>query len=125
MTVLDTRFGPVTMHRILQSLSNVVGFGFMWLWYVRNFRGKPGCMATEAIHPGGEKKVLLVGVTTLIGLLMSFCYGLSGLSTGDLYPLRKLLNRTVIAFLSILMAEFLLYAGFWNMRKAGEGLKDN
>ena len=125
MTVLDTRFGPVTMHRILQSLSNAVGLGFMWLWYVRRFREKSCSMATDAVQPGGKKKVLLVSVTTLIGLLLAFGYGFSGVSAEDLYPLRKLLNRTVMAFLSFLMAELLLYAGFWNMSRAGEGLKDN
>jgi len=121
MTLLTLGTYQLSLYKVLQHGSTLIGGGLLLYWYWRWYRTAP----VEPIDPllmiSTRKKVVLIlgmlSISILMGGLLSFLR-YSHLSNFEV--LERFIVRAVIAGMSIFLLEMLIYGLYWHWQHKGD-----
>ena len=117
MPLVETPLGPVLTHSALKHASTLLGIILLGRWYFGWLRKGPSGAVVVSEKPSDGNRTIPFATIGLLALGLALAYGSAGVSSIDLHPLRKFLNRTTIALIFILTVELMIYAGFWHVKK--------
>lgn len=114
--LVETAQGTVRLYRVLQHVSTLVGAILLGCWYARWFRRAPagpvaGWMWFSTTAKTGWVLSIGLGAAALAGV-----YGFLGIpSILDFHSFRLFVGRAVVAGISILFVEIVIFSAFWHV----------
>jgi hypothetical protein len=121
MTLLTLGTYQLSLYKVLQHGSTLIGGGLLLYWYWRWYRTAPVEPLDPLLMISTRKKVVLIlgmlSISILMGGLLSFLR-YSHLSNFEV--LERFIVRAVIAGMSIFLLEMLIYGLYWHWQHKGD-----
>jgi hypothetical protein len=119
MPIIETAQGSLRVYKALQHGSTLVGAVLLCYWYARWYSQAPARPATLPIQLSTTAKLSIV---LSIGLGASVLAGVHGFINvfpiSDFHSFQLFVVRTVVAGISVLFAELVIFSTFWHLTKS-------
>lgn len=117
LPLVDTPLGVLLTYTALKYASTLAGITVLAWWYFRWLRNAPAGSSKHNEERSGGSRAIIFATIGLVALGLALVYASAGVSSVDHHPLRKFLNRAVIALIFVLTVKLMIYAGFWHVKQ--------
>ncbi|NOZ05706.1 MAG: DUF4184 family protein [Chloroflexi bacterium] len=117
-SIIETSGGSVRIYKVLQHGSTLVGAVLLCYWYMRWFRQAPAEPMTLPVRLSAKTRLNLTLALGSGAFFLGGVYGyLSVPAPSDFQFFRLFVGRTVVASISVLLVELIVFSLFWHLTK--------
>ncbi len=117
--IITAACGPVSIFKILQHGSTLIGMALLVWWYARWLRRAPKQSVEPSMSLSGTSKLLIMfAMVSSTGLLAGIYGYLSQFTYPGRFSLRMFASRGAVAGVSVLFTELVVFGAFWHLARS-------